>query len=78
MLNVNEKVKMQEHMYVRFKDYNGGLQKTNTQLQDELREGNRAKKQVEIEKAAILQHGLHNFGKSFISSNSIFCNCLTT
>lgn len=55
VLNANEKVKMQEHMCARVQEYNCGLQKYNTQLQDELIEANRANKQVESEKAAILQ-----------------------
>ncbi|GJT90515.1 ribonuclease H-like domain-containing protein [Tanacetum coccineum] len=48
VLNANEKVKMQEHMYASLQEYN-------THLQDELREANRANKQVESEKAVILQ-----------------------
>ncbi|GJS95734.1 ribonuclease H-like domain-containing protein [Tanacetum coccineum] len=48
VLNANEKVKMQEHMYASLQEYN-------THLQDELREANRANKQVESENAVILQ-----------------------
>ncbi|PWA39160.1 Kinesin, motor domain-containing protein [Artemisia annua] len=55
VLNANEKLKMQEHMYARVQEYNSGLQKYNTRLQDELIEANHANKQLESEKAAILQ-----------------------
>nr|GEU64434.1 ribonuclease H-like domain-containing protein [Tanacetum cinerariifolium] len=48
VVNANERVKMQEHMYASLQEYN-------THLQDELREANRANKQVESEKVVILQ-----------------------